>query len=88
MTPQSGLTCSFLVLQPPEGAPPLLGQGLAGRHPLARGRLAVQDEIVRLLHRAEERLAAPLEVVRARPGLESAQGCGLLVVTGDEALAG
>ena len=78
----------LLVLQPAEGAPPLLGQSLAGRHPLARGGLAVQDEVVRLLHGAEESLAAPLEVVGAGPGLEGAQGRGLLVVTGDEALAG
>ena len=88
MTPQSGLTCSFLVLQPAEGAPPLLRQSLAGDDSLPRGCLAVQDEVVRLLHGAEESLAAPLEVVRAGPGLEGAQGCRLLVVAGDEALAG
>ena len=86
--PGAGLTGSFLVLQPAEGAPPLLRESLAGDDALSGGGLAVQDEVVSLLHRAEDGLAAPLEVVRAGPGLEGPQGGRLLVVAGDEALTG
>ena len=76
----------LLVLQPAEGAPPLLRQGghrTAGLPALLR----VQDDVLRLLHRAEQLLARALVVVRAGSGLQRPLPRAGDVVTGYEALA-
>ena len=51
------------------------------------GGASVEDQVLRLLDGAEDGLAAPLKVVRARAGLKRPAPSGDLVIAGDKTLA-